>query len=160
MRNRRLLLSEPDAVLISNGKRRMLQANKKGLRAWNKKKKFTLFLFLPSSSSNSSSRVSPEALEMNGQPVVDCSVAKINIMLTYKSVPFELWLHFQVKLHPLAAILSHKGRRCVFRRYPWKPGRPRICVKGCFVKKGTYESITSTIQCGLWWISIPWELLK
>lgn len=87
MRNRRLLLSEPDAVLISNGKRRMLQANKKGLRAWNKKKKFTLFLFLPSSSS---SRVSPEALEMNGQPVVDCSVAKINIMLTYKSVPFEL----------------------------------------------------------------------
>ena len=53
-------------------------------------KKFTLFLFLPSSSS-SSSRVSPEALEMNGQPVVDCSVAKINIMLTYKSVPFELF---------------------------------------------------------------------
>ena len=54
-------------------------------------KKFTLFLFLPSSSSSSSSRVSPEALEMNGQPVVDCSVAKINIMLTYKSVPFELF---------------------------------------------------------------------
>lgn len=49
----------------------------------NQGKKFTLFLFLP--------RVSSEALEMNGQPVVDHSVAKINIMLTYKPVPFELF---------------------------------------------------------------------
>lgn len=46
-------------------------------------KNFPLFLFLP--------RVSPEALEVNGQPVVDRSVAKINIMLTYKPVPFELF---------------------------------------------------------------------
>lgn len=46
-------------------------------------KKFTLFLFLP--------RVSPESLEMNGQSVVDRSVTKINIMLTYKPVPFELF---------------------------------------------------------------------
>lgn len=36
-------------------------------------------------------KVSPRALEMNGWPVADSSVAKINIILTYKSVPFEIF---------------------------------------------------------------------
>lgn len=84
MRNRTgNLLSEPDAVLISNDKRRLLQANKQGLRVWTQKTNFTFFIFLP--------KVSPRALEMNGWPVADSSVAKINIILTYKSVPFEIF---------------------------------------------------------------------
>ena len=70
-------------MLISNGKRRLLQANKQGLRVWTQKTNLTFFIVLP--------RVSPGALEMNGWPVAGSSVAKVNIILTYKSVPFEIF---------------------------------------------------------------------
>lgn len=84
---------------------------------------------------------------MNGQSVVDRSVTKINIMLTYKPVPFELFA-FSSEITSFSCPLSIKEGGVYLEGTHESLADLRICVK-VVLSRRHLDYYKYNMRCGL-----------